>query len=107
LTKRSLKLILTQPKNALLTQYQRLFEMQSINLVVADEALTAIAHKAIKEGTGAWGLRTVMENILLDTMFHSPALKSLVEVRISLEVVEGVSAPIYIFPNANATNPPH
>ena len=65
----SLKLILTQPKNALVKQYQRLFEMVSIDLTLAEEALGAIARKAIDRKTGARGLRSIMEGILLDTMF--------------------------------------
>ena len=66
----SLKLILTQPKNALVKQYQRLFEMESIDLTLAEEALGAIARKAIDRKTGARGLRSIMESILLDTMFE-------------------------------------
>ena len=61
----SLKLILTQPKNALAKQYQRLFEMESIDLTLAEEALGAIARKAIDRKTGARGLRSIMEGILL------------------------------------------
>src|SRR5207248_10936728 len=64
----SQKLILTQPKNALVKQYQRLFEMESIDLTLAEEALGAIARKAIDRKTGARGLRSIMEGILLDTM---------------------------------------
>jgi len=71
----SLKLILTQPKNALVKQYQRLFEMESIDLTLAEEALGAIARKAIDRKTGARGLRSIMEAILLDTMFELPALE--------------------------------
>src|SRR4029079_9157680 len=71
----SLKLILTQPKNALVKQYQRLFEMESIDLTLAEEALGAIARKAIERKTGARGLRSIMESILLDTMFDLPSLE--------------------------------
>ena len=70
----SLKLILTQPKNALVKQYQRLFEMEGVDLTVAEEALGAIARKAIDRKTGARGLRSIMEAILLDTMFDLPSL---------------------------------
>jgi hypothetical protein len=71
----ALELILTQPKNAILQQYRRLFEMEEIDLTVADDALCAIARKAIDNGNSAWALRTIMEELLLDTMFHLPALK--------------------------------
>jgi endopeptidase Clp ATP-binding regulatory subunit ClpX len=71
----SLKLILTQPKNALVKQYQRLFEMEGVDLTVAAEALGAIARKAIDRKTGARGLRSIMEAILLDTMFDLPSLE--------------------------------
>src|SRR5829696_78299 len=68
----SLKKILTEPKNALVKQYQRLFEMESIDLTIAEEALGAISRKAIERKTGARGLRSIMEGILLDTMFDLP-----------------------------------
>jgi ATP-dependent Clp protease ATP-binding subunit ClpX len=93
----SLKLILTQPKNALVKQYQRLFEMESIDLTLADEALGAIARKAIDRKTGARGLRSIMEGILLDTMFDLPSLEGVEEVVISREVVEGTGRPLYIY----------
>ena len=93
----SLKLILTQPKNALVKQYQRLFEMESIDLTLAEEALGAIARKAIERKTGARGLRSIMESILLDTMFDLPSLEGVEEVVISKEVVEGTARPLYIY----------
>jgi ATP-dependent Clp protease ATP-binding subunit ClpX len=93
----SLKLILTQPKNALVKQYQRLFEMESIDLTLAEEALGAIARKAIDRKTGARGLRSIMEGILLDTMFELPSLEGVEEVVISKEVVEGTARPLYIY----------
>ena len=93
----SLKLILTEPKNALVKQYQRLFEMESIDLTLAEEALGAIARKAIERKTGARGLRSIMEGILLDTMFDLPSLEGVEEVVISKEVVEGTARPLYIY----------
>jgi ATP-dependent Clp protease ATP-binding subunit ClpX len=93
----SLKLILTQPKNALVKQYQRLFEMESIDLTLAEEALGAIARKAIDRKTGARGLRSIMEGILLDTMFDLPSLEAVEEVVVSKEVVEGTARPLYIY----------
>src|SRR5690554_1946759 len=72
--------ILTEPKNALVKQYQRLFEMEDVRLTITHDALRAIARKAIERKTGARGLRSIMEGILLDTMFDLPALKGVEEV---------------------------
>jgi ATP-dependent Clp protease ATP-binding subunit ClpX len=93
----ALKRILTEPKNALVKQYQRLFEMESVDLTLAEEALGAIAKKAIERKTGARGLRSIMEGILLDTMFDLPSLEGVEEVVISREVVEGTARPLYIY----------
>ena len=93
----SLKRILTEPKNALVKQYQRMFEMETVDLTLADEALSAIARKAIDRKTGARGLRSIMESILLDTMFDLPSLEGVEEVVISREVVEGSARPLYIY----------
>jgi ATP-dependent Clp protease ATP-binding subunit ClpX len=93
----SLKRILTEPKNALVKQYQRMFEMETVDLTLADEALSAIARKAIDRKTGARGLRSIMEQILLDTMFDLPSLEGVEEVVISREVVEGSARPLYIY----------
>ena len=78
-------------------QYQRLFEMEAIDLTLAEEALGAIARKAIDRKTGARGLRSIMEGILLDTMFDLPSLEGVEEVVISKEVVEGTARPLYIY----------
>jgi ATP-dependent Clp protease ATP-binding subunit ClpX len=93
----SLKRILTEPKNALVKQYQRLFKMENIDLTLAEEALSAIARKAIDRKTGARGLRSILESILLDTMFDLPSLEGVEEVVISKEVVEGTAQPLYIY----------
>ena len=93
----SLKKILTEPKNALVKQYQRLFEMENIELAFADEALSSIARKAIERKTGARGLRSILEAILLETMFDLPGLEGVEEVVISREVVEGTARPLYIY----------
>ena len=93
----SLKKILTEPKNALVKQYQRLFEMENIELTFADEALGAVARKAIERKTGARGLRSILEAILLETMFDLPGLEGVEEVVISREVVEGTARPLYIY----------
>ncbi|MBO6553037.1 MAG: ATP-dependent Clp protease ATP-binding subunit ClpX [Roseitalea sp.] len=89
--------ILTEPKNALVKQYQRLFEMENVQLTFHEDALRAIALRAIERKTGARGLRSIMETILLDTMFELPALEGVREVVISDEVVTGGARPLYIY----------
>ena len=97
LDKDALVEILTQPKNALVKQYQRLFEMEDVRLTFADDALFTIASKAVDRKTGARGLRSIMENILLHTMFELPALEGVEEVVISREVAEDSAKPLYIY----------
>ena len=94
--------ILTQPKNALLKQYQRLFEMEEVQLTFTEEALSAVAKRAIKRKTGARGLRSIMEGILLDTMFELPNLRGVQEVVINGEVVDGNGKPLYVHSEAKA-----
>ncbi|MEZ5828240.1 MAG: ATP-dependent Clp protease ATP-binding subunit ClpX [Hyphomicrobiales bacterium] len=89
--------ILTEPKNALVRQYQRLFEMEDVQLSFAEEALSSISKKAIERKTGARGLRSIMEGILLDTMFELPSMRGVEEVVISAEVVEGKARPLRIY----------
>jgi len=89
--------ILSQPKNALVKQYQRLFDMEDTQLTFNDDALLAVARKAIERKTGARGLRSVIEGILLDTMFELPSMEGVREVVISREVVEGQATPLYIY----------
>ncbi|MGI9381927.1 MAG: AAA family ATPase, partial [Methyloligellaceae bacterium] len=89
--------ILTEPKNALVKQYQRLFEMEDVHLTFAEEALRGISRRAIDRKTGARGLRSIMEGILLETMFELPGLKGVEEVVISHEVVEGSARPLRIY----------
>lgn len=89
--------ILTEPRNALVKQYQRLFEMENVNLEFADDALRAVAEKAIARGTGARGLRSILESILLEPMFDLPSLAAVEEMVINREVVEGRSKPLYIY----------
>ncbi len=89
--------ILTEPKNALVKQYQRLFEMEDVELTFAEDSLRAIARKAIKRKTGARGLRSIMETILLETMFDLPGLKGVEEVVISHDVVDGSARPLRIY----------
>ncbi len=90
--------ILTKPKNALVRQYQRLFSMEEVELTFHEDALKAIAKHAIERKTGARGLRSIMEAILLDTMYDLPSLEGVEEVVISEEVVIGKDArPLYIY----------
>jgi ATP-dependent Clp protease ATP-binding subunit ClpX len=89
--------ILTEPKNALVKQYQRLFEMEDVRLDFAEDALGAIARKAIARKTGARGLRSIMEAILLESMFDLPSLDGVEAIVISREVVEGKAKPLYIY----------
>ncbi len=89
--------ILTKPKNALVKQYQRLFEMEEVRLAFSDGALDTIARKAVERKTGARGLRSIMENILLDTMFDLPGLDGVEEVVINREVAEDHATPLYIY----------
>ncbi|GIX16580.1 MAG: ATP-dependent Clp protease ATP-binding subunit ClpX [Rhodothalassiaceae bacterium] len=89
--------ILSKPKNALLKQYQRLFEMENVKLTFTEEALKAVAHKALERKTGARGLRSIMEDILLDTMFELPSLEGVEEVVVNADVVEKRARPLYIY----------
>ena len=89
--------ILTKPKNALVKQYQRLFEMEDTKLTFSDSALRSIAVKAVERKTGARGLRSIMENILLDTMFDLPGMEGVEEVVINGEVVEESANPLFIY----------
>ena len=97
LDEEALVTILTQPKNALVKQYERLFEMENVKLTFSEEALRSVARKAIERKTGARGLRSILESILLDTMFDLPTLEGVEEVVISAEVVEGKARPLYIY----------
>ncbi len=89
--------ILMKPKNAMVKQYQRLFEMEGVRLSFADDALRAVAKRAIARKTGARGLRSIMESILLDTMFDLPTMSGVEEVVINREVVEGRAKPLQIY----------
>jgi ATP-dependent Clp protease ATP-binding subunit ClpX len=89
--------ILSEPKNALVKQYARLFEMEDVRLNITEDALSAIAQKAIERKTGARGLRSIMEGILLDTMYDLPGMEGVEEVVISAEVVKGEAKPLMIY----------
>ena len=89
--------ILTQPKNALVKQYQRLFELEDTKLNFTDDALNAIAKRAIERKTGARGLRSILEEILLDTMFDLPGFDEVTEVVVNEEAVSSESSPLMIY----------
>ncbi|CAI8007169.1 ATP-dependent Clp protease ATP-binding subunit ClpX [Geodia barretti] len=89
--------ILVKPKNALVKQYERLFDMESVTLAFTEDALRSVAHKAILRKTGARGLRSILEAILLDPMFDLPSYDSVEEVVINREVVEGRAQPLLIY----------
>mgnify|MGYP001809536229 CR=1 FL=1 len=89
--------ILTEPKNALVKQYQRMFEMENVRLTFPEEALRSISRKAIQRKTGARGLRSIMESILLDTMFELPGMRGVEEIVVSSDVVDGRAQPLHIY----------
>ena len=94
--------ILTQPKNALLKQYQRLFDMEDVELTFTDDALSGVSRRAIERKTGARGLRSIMEGILLDPLFELPTLEGVEKVVVNREVVEGRAAPLYMYAESAA-----
>jgi ATP-dependent Clp protease ATP-binding subunit ClpX len=96
--------ILSEPKNALVKQYQSLFSMEDANLTFTQDALRAMAKQAIARKTGARGLRSVLEGILLDTMFELPGLDGIDEVVVNADVVEGKAKPLYIYGANNKEN---
>ena len=96
LSEEALMDILTRPKNALVKQYQRLFEMENVQLEMNDEALHAIAQKAITRKTGARGLRSIMEGVLLESMFDLPGQLDVEKVIINKDVVEGKAQPLLV-----------
>ncbi|GGL64918.1 ATP-dependent Clp protease ATP-binding subunit ClpX [Wenxinia marina] len=97
LDEEALVTILTEPKNALVKQYQRLFEIEGAKLTFTDDALKAISRRAIERKTGARGLRSIMEDILLDTMFDLPSLSNVSEVVVNEEAVSPDAAPLMIY----------
>ncbi|GAB4258948.1 MAG: ATP-dependent Clp protease ATP-binding subunit ClpX [Pararhodobacter sp.] len=92
--------ILSEPKNALVKQYQRLFEIEGVELTFTDDALRAIAKRAIARKTGARGLRSIMEDILLDTMFELPGIENVEEVVVNEEAVTSGARPLLIYTDA-------
>lgn len=103
LNKETLVSILSKPKNALVKQYQALFKMEDVELEVRDEALLEIAAQAIGRKTGARGLRSIMEKVLLDTMFDIPSKENVAKVVIDAAVVRGESEPLVIYLHQDLT----
>ena len=91
--------ILTQPKNALTKQYSKMFEMEDCELEFRDDALSAVAKKAMERKTGARGLRTILENILLETMYELPSLDNVTKVVLDEGVINGEAKPYMVFEN--------
>jgi ATP-dependent Clp protease ATP-binding subunit ClpX len=89
--------ILAEPKNALVKQYQKLFEMEGAKLSFTDDAQVAVAKRAIERKTGARGLRSILESILLDTMFDLPGAEGIDEVLIDKDVVDGRKEPVRVY----------
>src|SRR6195952_2652691 len=96
--------ILTKPKNALVKQYGRLFEMEGVKLSFTEDALKSVSTRAIARKTGARGLRSIMEQILLSTMFELPGLDGVEEVVINREVAEVRANPLYLYGKERAEN---
>jgi ATP-dependent Clp protease ATP-binding subunit ClpX len=97
LDERALISILVEPKNALTKQYRRLFDMEGVDLEFREDALRAVARKAMARKTGARGLRTILENILLETMYELPGLRSVQKVVVDESVIDGHSKPYVVY----------
>ena len=89
--------ILTEPRNALVKQYKKLFELEGVQLEIRDDALKAIARKATERKTGARGLRSILENALLETMFELPSMENVKKVSVDASVIEDGARPLYVF----------
>ena len=104
LDEKSLIKILNEPKNSLVKQYQKLFEFENVELEFKDEALTEIAKKAINKKTGARGLRSILETILLKTMFELPELENVHKVTVDKSSVVGDTDPIVTYGKKQSTS---
>jgi ATP-dependent Clp protease ATP-binding subunit ClpX len=97
LDEKALMQILTEPKNALIKQYKHLFEMEGAELEFREESLVAIARKAMERKTGARGLRTIVENVLLNTMYELPSADNICKVVVDEGVILGQSEPYLVY----------
>ncbi len=104
LDEKSLVKILREPKNSLIKQYKRLFEFEEVELDFKDEAILEIAKKAISKKTGARGLRSILENILLKTMFELPDMENVIKVTVDKSAVKGASEPIITYGKKSSTS---
>ena len=104
LDEKSLVKILKEPKNSLIKQYQRLYEFEEVTLEFQDEAILEIAKKAISKKTGARGLRSILENILLKTMFELPDMDNVIKVTVDGAAVKGTSEPIVTYGKKSSTS---
>jgi ATP-dependent Clp protease ATP-binding subunit ClpX len=104
LDEKSLVKILKEPKNSLIKQYQRLFEFEEVDLEFKDDAILEIAKKAISKKTGARGLRSILENILLKTMFELPDMENVIKVTVDNAAVKGLSEPIVTYGKKSSTS---
>jgi ATP-dependent Clp protease ATP-binding subunit ClpX len=96
--------IIEEPKNSLTKQYSKLFEMEGVEIQFRDDALRAVARKAKERKTGARGLRSIMEAVLLDTMYKIPSLEAVSKVIIDEAVIQGESEPLLMYENAEPTS---
>ena len=104
LDEKSLIKILKEPKNSLIKQYKRLFEFENVELEFSNEAISEIAKKAISKKTGARGLRSILENILLKTMFELPDMEDVIKVTVDKPSVRGISEPIITYGKKQSTS---
>ena len=95
--------ILTEPKNALVKQYQKLFAMDGVELELRGSALAAIARKALQRKTGARGLRSIMEQVLIDTMFDLPTLDGVAKVVVDEHIVDDGAKPLLVYREQKAS----
>ena len=102
LDEESLIMILTEPKNSLMKQFKKLFSMENVDLEIRDDALLEIAKKAIERKSGARGLRSIMENILLDLMYDIPSDQNIEKVVLDSSSVSGESEPLVVYSQSDA-----
>ena len=96
--------ILTEPRNALVKQYQKLLKLEGVDLEIRDDALQAVATKAMDRKTGARGLRSILENALLDTMYELPSLDGVKRVIVDASVIREGARPLYIYEDGDKIN---
>lgn len=101
LDKPALMAILTEPKNSLVKQYRKLFDMEGVEIDFREDALDAVATKAMERKTGARGLRSIMESVLLDTMFRLPSERNVSKVVVDASVIRGESLPLIVYEKQN------